>query len=329
MRDQRMNARDLMSADTTAVSPETPLQDVARTLLAHRMSAVPVVEESGRLVGIISEGDLIGRKKTEREARREEWLIRLAEGEPLSAEFLASMQTPLATAKEIMTTPVVTVDEDTPAAEIASLMAEHRIKRIPVLRDGKIVGIARRADLLRAIGGAAIPIAPVVPQPTPGPPQENVRPQPSAFMIHEREEDLTADDLRLLVAYHWQKLDAERARHRAEAAEQRRRELGQLIETHVSEKRWDRLIHGAREAAERGETEFLLLRFPSQLCGDGGRAINALDPHWPTTLRGEAAELYRRWECELRPRHFQMSARVLDFPDGIPGDIGLFLNWAT
>src|SRR6516162_1627290 len=74
MRDQRMNARDLMSADTTAVSPETPLQDVARTLLAHRMSAVPVVEESGRLVGIISEGDLIGRKKTEREARREEWL---------------------------------------------------------------------------------------------------------------------------------------------------------------------------------------------------------------------------------------------------------------
>jgi hypothetical protein len=105
--------------------------------------------------------------------------------------------------------------------------------------------------------------------------------------------------------------------------------LGQLIESHVSEKRWDRLMHGARETAERGETEFLLLRFPSQLCSDGGRAINAPDPNWPATLRGEAAEMYGRWERELQPRHFHIRARVLDFPGGLPGDIGLFLNWAT
>ena len=90
---------------------------------------------------------------------------------------------------------------------------------------------------------------------------------------------------------------------------------------------WSRLVHGAREAAERGETEFLLLRFPSQLCSDGGRAINAPDPDWPRTLRGEAAEMYLRWERELRPRGFHIVARVVEFPDGVPGDIGLFLVW--
>src|SRR5579872_7080108 len=119
------------------------------------MSAVPVVDDSGRLVGIVSEGDLIGRKKTEREARSEQWLIRLAEGEPLSPEFLASLPAPLAVAQDVMTTTVITVREDTPMTEIASLMAEHRIRRVPVLRDGKIVGIVRRADLLRAVGGDA------------------------------------------------------------------------------------------------------------------------------------------------------------------------------
>jgi hypothetical protein len=72
-----------------------------------------------------------------------------------------------------------------------------------------------------------------------------------------------------------------------------------------------------------------MLRFPSQLCSDGGRAINAPDPDWPKTLRGEAAELYLRWERELRPRHLHIAARVLEFPGGVPGDIGLFLCWGV
>ena len=111
------------------------------------------------------------------------------------------------------------------------------------------------------------------------------------------------------------------------AAELRRRDLRRLIDTHISDKGWNGLIHAAREAAERGDTEFLLLRFPSQLCSDGGRAINAPDPDWPRTLRGEAAEMYLRWERELRPRGFHLAARVVEFPDGVPGDIGLFLVW--
>jgi hypothetical protein len=86
-------------------------------------------------------------------------------------------------------------------------------------------------------------------------------------------------------------------------------------------------MHGAREAAEQGEKEFMLLRFPSPLCSDGGRAINSNRPGWPQTLRGEAAELYLRWDHDLKPHDFHLGARVLDFPGGQPGDIGLFLSW--
>jgi hypothetical protein len=68
-------------------------------------------------------------------------------------------------------------------------------------------------------------------------------------------------------------------------------------------------------------------RFPSQLCSDRGRAINVSEPDWPATLCGEAAEIYLRWEHDLKPSGFHLAARVLDFPGGMPGDIGLFLVW--
>jgi len=71
----------------------------------------------------------------------------------------------------------------------------------------------------------------------------------------------------------------------------------------------------------------MLLRFPSQLCSDGGRAVNVPDPEWPSTLRGEAAEIYLRWSHDLKPQGFHLAARVADFPDGMPGDIGLFIVW--
>ena len=86
-------------------------------------------------------------------------------------------------------------------------------------------------------------------------------------------------------------------------------------------------MHGAREAAEHGEKEVMLLRVPSDLCTDQGRAINGPLPDWPKTLRGEAAEIYLRWEHDLKPQGFHLTARVLDFPGDKPGDIGLFLIW--
>jgi CBS domain-containing protein len=328
-----LQARDLMSRDVVRVSPDTPLRDVARTLLQHQLSAVPVVDAGGTVVGMVSEGDLIGRKKTERETRSEWWLMRLAEGEPLNTEFLSHIQGPLAVAREVMSSPVISIGEDTPFDEIAALMATHRVKRVPVIRDGQLVGIVRRADLLRSIGGGPDAAVPRPPEPASAPAVPEGRPEAVAgtpdghFAVSEQDDELSVRDFKHLVANHKLDLELERARQRQARAQERRRDVTRLIETHISERGWHGLLHRAREAAERGEKEFLLLRFPSRLCSDDGRAINAPDPEWPTTLRGEAAEIYLRWERELRPRGFRVAARVVDFPDGVPGDIGLFLVW--
>jgi CBS domain-containing protein len=331
-----MNARDLMSHDIVKVAPDTPLRDVAKVLLDHQMTAVPVVDSTGSVVGMVSEGDLIGRKKTERETSNERWLMRLAEGEQLNGEFLAHIQGPLAVAREVMSSPVISVSEETRFDEIASLMATHRVKRVPVVRDGQIVGIVRRADLLRSIGDG--PSAPI-PHPResarvsaqtlpPGDPSPNATPAPvpgAAETLHD--DELKVGDFRRIVEHHKAQIDLERAHRRQAAAELGRRDVRRMIETHISDSGWRGLVHQAREAAERGETEFLLLRFPSRLCSDEARAINAPDRDWPTTLRGEAAEMYLRWERELRPRGFHLAARVIDFPDGVPGDVGLYLVW--
>ena len=342
-----MIARDLMNGDVVTVSPNTPIRDVARTLLVHRMSAVPVVDDSGTLVGMVSEGDLVGRKRTERETKSEWWLLRLAEGETLNTEFVQHLQDPLAVAREVMSSPVLTVGEETRADEIASIMAEHRVKRLPVVRDGKIIGIVRRADLLRSIGGGEFEPVPLPPEPG----QRSAMPwqfgskeskgngkaegghadsRPNAYALaHDTrpEGELSVGDFRHLVSHFKEELDAQRSRERQMAAEMHKRDVHRLIDTHISDKEWNRLVHNAREAAEHGQTEYQLLRFPHQLCSDGGRAVNAPDPEWPRTLRGEAAEMYLRWERELRPRGFHLAARVVDFPDGVPGDIGLFLVW--
>lgn len=109
---------------------------------------------------------------------------------------------------------------------------------------------------------------------------------------------------------------------------QRRERVKALINQHVDDSKWRMLLHQARQVAERGKTEYLLLRFPSELCTDGARAINnPPNPNWPKTLQGEAMEIYARWRDQLRPLGFHLAARVLDFPNGKPGDVGLSLFW--
>jgi hypothetical protein len=84
----------------------------------------------------------------------------------------------------------------------------------------------------------------------------------------------------------------------------------------------------ARIAAERGAKEYMLLRIPAELCVDDTRAINnPPNDAWPDTLRGETADIYRRWDTVLRPHGFHIAAQVLTFPGGKPGDVGLFLRW--
>lgn len=148
-----MKARDVMTSDVVSVGPDMPVSEIARLLLDKQISAAPVVDERGAPVGMVSEGDLIGRDKAERESRRDWWLGLLAEGEALNAEFLASLVRRRRRARDVMAAPVVAVSEDTDVAEIARLLAAHRIKRVPVVREGRIVGIVSRANLLGALGG--------------------------------------------------------------------------------------------------------------------------------------------------------------------------------
>jgi CBS domain-containing protein len=146
-----MNARDVMSKSVVSVHPDTPLRDIARLLLDKGISAVPVVDGNGAPVGIVSEGDLIRPDRAAREAWRQSWLEIFAEGEPLAPELLAWLQSQNHTARAVMTTPVITVSEDTELGEIARVLVTHRIKRVLVVRDGRVTGIVAREDLLRTL----------------------------------------------------------------------------------------------------------------------------------------------------------------------------------
>ena len=146
-----MKAKHVMTRNVVSVRKEIPICDVAQLLLEKHVSAAPVVDESGAPVGMVSEGDLIGRNDADRLARRDWWLALLAEGESLAPEFLATLKRPDRTAGEVMSKPVVTVDPDTDTGEIARLLGAHRIKRVPVVQQGRIVGIVSREDLLRTL----------------------------------------------------------------------------------------------------------------------------------------------------------------------------------
>ena len=144
-----MNARDVMTRDVVSVASDTPMRKIAALLVEKRISGVPVVDGSGAPIGIVSDGDLIGRSEAEREARQDWWLTTRAEGAAVNPEFLAILNYP--TARDMMSAPVISIDEETSLGDIADLLTTHRIKRVPVVCDGRIVGIVSRADLVRAL----------------------------------------------------------------------------------------------------------------------------------------------------------------------------------
>jgi CBS domain-containing protein len=338
---EAMNAGDVMTSAIISATADTPARDIAQLLLRNHISAIPILDKSGAPIGMVSEGDLLGRDETEREARREWWLALLAEGEALSPDFLSGLHDHERVASDIMSTPVITIAEDTDTGDVARLLAAHRIKRVPVVRSGQVVGIVSRENLLRmlasedrhhdvksdeglvarAFGDVLAPLKWRFERP-----RHETEPHP-ALMTEADDTSSAAADFRQLAAK-FESTEAQRRedlRHSAGEARQHRAE--ELIGLHISDGSWRHLVHEARTAAGQGLKEFLLLRFPSQVCSDGGRAVNVPDPGWPATLRGEAAEIYSRWRHDLQPQGFHLSARVVDFPDGMPGDIGMFLVW--
>jgi CBS domain-containing protein len=335
-----MNARDIMTTEVVSVSPDTPIREIARLLLDKGVSAVPVVDSAGAPIGMVSEGDLIGRNDADREARHDWWLAMLAEGENLSPEFLGHLRVQERTARDVMAAPIVSIAENAEISEIARLLAAHRIKRVPVVRDGRVVGIVSRADLLRALAAAPPASAATRPASSRGGlvawiDQQYHNHRHPGVVTHGSaappraagEPRVPVDDFRTLVRDHQRGEAQHREEERRAAAQQRQQQVKELIDHHIGDETWRAMLHNARQAAERGQTEFMLLRFPSQLCSDGARAINAMEPNWPATLRGEPAELYLRWEHDLRSNGFHLAARVLDYPGGMPGDVGLYLLW--
>ncbi len=152
-----MHAVDVMTPTVISVDPDTTVQDLAKLLSERGISGAPVVDASGRMVGIVSEGDLLHRTELSTDQRVERrsswWLEQFASG--LARDYVKSHGR---TVKDIMTRDVVAVDENTELADVAKLLETKRIKRVPVMRGAKIVGIVSRANLVRALG--AISAAP-------------------------------------------------------------------------------------------------------------------------------------------------------------------------
>jgi CBS domain-containing protein len=144
-------AADVMTTPATVVRPETNMAEIASLLASKHYSAVPVCRADDTLAGIVSEGDILKPFRESARARREWWLGVIAEGEELPQDFLDYLRQDMRTAADVMVRHVITAEEHTTLPQLAELMIKHGIKRLPVLRDGKVVGIVSRADLVAAI----------------------------------------------------------------------------------------------------------------------------------------------------------------------------------
>ncbi len=147
-----MKARDVMVSPVITVSENDTVRDVARLLVAKHISAVPVVDQAGKLVGIVSEADLMHRAEAGTERPISWWLSVISGDRAIAAEYVQSHATRV---KDIMTKDVQTALPETPLYEIADVLEECHIKRVPIVnRDGDLVGIVSRANIVQAVASA-------------------------------------------------------------------------------------------------------------------------------------------------------------------------------
>jgi len=152
-----MNAGDVMTQKVFSVTPNTPVRQVASFLLEHSISAVPVVDAMGSLLGIVSEGDLYRRVEVGTLEKRSWWLSFFAAPDEEAREF---KKTHGLVAADVMTKGAVVVTTESSLADVAEILDRRSIKRVPVVRDGKVVGIVSRANLVRALAKSALPQSP-------------------------------------------------------------------------------------------------------------------------------------------------------------------------
>jgi CBS domain-containing protein len=153
-----MLARDIMTCTIATVRPDTKLADAANRMVADRISGLPVVDDDGRLMGVVTEGDLLRRCETGTEEQHSAWIDLLLGPGRLANDYVHSHSR---TVRDIMTETVISVTENTPLTDIVRLMERHHIKRVPVLRGEALVGLVSRADLVRVLADKLNAASPV------------------------------------------------------------------------------------------------------------------------------------------------------------------------
>ena len=143
-----MKTSDVMTRAVVTIAPNATIQDAIRLMLGQRISGLPVVDAEGKLIGILTEGDLLRRAETGTEWHRPAWLNFLRGPARVADDFV---RTHGRYVDELMTRVIRTVDEETPLDQVVETMEKQRIKRLPVMKDGRMVGVVSRSDLLRAL----------------------------------------------------------------------------------------------------------------------------------------------------------------------------------
>lgn len=143
-----MKVSDVMTRMPVAVRADTTLEEAARIMVGAQVSGLPVLDDEGALIGILSEGDLLRRAELETAGQPVTWLSAFLAPKRAARDYV---RTHSLRVREIMTSRVISTSPDTPLSEVVGIMESRHVKRLPVMHDGKLVGIVSRADLLRAL----------------------------------------------------------------------------------------------------------------------------------------------------------------------------------
>jgi len=147
----KMNASDVMVRKVVTIGPDDDVAAAVRLLVDHDISALPVVDAENHVLGVLSEGDLLHREEDDTLRRRPWWVEALTPSGTLALDYAKSHGRRVA---EVMSDKVISASEETPLSEIANILEKNRIKRVPILKDGKLVGIVSRSNLLQALASA-------------------------------------------------------------------------------------------------------------------------------------------------------------------------------
>ncbi len=156
-----MQTADVMTREVATVLPEASLVDAVQLMLNRRISGLPVVDGAGQLIGMITQGDLLRRVELGTEGHHSRWAAFIAGPGRLAQEYVGSHGRKVG---DVMTRDVVSVEEATPLEVVVTLMERHKVRRLPVMRDGRMVGLVSRADLLRPLVQALTPAPDTTPQ---------------------------------------------------------------------------------------------------------------------------------------------------------------------